>query len=288
MKIFHTTCATILSILILGSVMQKDTSVHAEEKENPGTAILQPTSGFKQLSNEELWRDYFAIVLIEQKNLGQELTQEEIEKIKQRYIESSQSFYDFYLKMLLWNHYRQSENWDNLDMSGLKKLQWLPETNKSSYKTGEAIGFQLSLKNISEQEATVLYPALSTGFILNSIELKRSRLLGKEKTKAYLTEHGNTCYPNVGFHGNPRAFRSFGLQPGEIAPTNQSIKVLNRFYDLSEPGEYELTFYTRNYLDGDENQIGEYPKPCTIRFTIEKETYEPAIEQEDVQSDGDK
>ena len=37
-------------------------------------------------------------------------------------------------------------------------------------------------------------------------------------------------------------------------------------------GEYELTFYTRNFLGSDDEQIGEYPKPCTIRFKIEGNT----------------
>ena len=47
------------------------------------------------------------------------------------------------------------------------------------------------------------------------------------------------------------------------------FKTLNWYYDLSETGEYELTFYTRNYLGSDEEQIGEYPKPCMVRFKIE-------------------
>ena len=50
---------------------------------------------------------------------------------------------------------------------------------------------------------------------------------------------------------------------------------LDEYYDLSQPGEYELTFHTRIYHEDEDKQIGEYPKPCTIRFTIEEPKEQP-------------
>ena len=62
------------------------------------------------------------------------------------------------------------------------------------------------------------------------------------------------------------------LHSGEIFPMDQPLKTLNRYYDLSREGEYELTFYTRDFLADDEHQIGKYPAPCTVRFKIEGNT----------------
>ena len=59
------------------------------------------------------------------------------------------------------------------------------------------------------------------------------------------------------------------MKPGDMLKVHQPFKTLNLFYDLSQTGEYELTFYTRDFLADDEHQIGEYPKPCTVRFKIE-------------------
>ncbi len=38
------------------------------------------------------------------------------------------------------------------------------------------------------------------------------------------------------------------------------------YYDFSKGGVYKLTFRTRNFLN--KNEMSEYPKPCTIQFTI--------------------
>ena len=274
MNFFHATIGVIIfTLLFLGNVM------YAEENNAQGPLFPQPTSGFKQLTNQELWEDYLVLVQFRNKITEQELTQNEIDNLREEFIRSKQGVYDFFLKMLLWNNYREIANWDNLDMSGLKQLQWDAETDKKSYKIGEPIVLRLSLKNISQGEIQVLYPRLSYGFQLNSIDLKK--ITKDKKQRVNLTKDGYRHYMQVGFHGNPRPFNSFQLKPGEKAPTHATFGVLHSFYDVSEPGEYELTFYTRNYLGDDEHQIGEYPKPCTIRFKIEYPLYEPEIKWPD-------
>ena len=241
------------------------------------------TSDFKQLTNQELWERRLAIAQFGKKVTGQELTQNEIDNLRERHIRSNQGFYDYYLKMFLCSVYPEKYNFDDVDMNGLKHFQWVIVTNKSSYNTGEPVGIRLTLKNISDTNVTANYNDLRPGFMLNSIRLERLR--GNEKrNRVFLTVRGCQLYQQVAYEGYGvygRATKSFQLSPGDEAPTNHGIKVLNSYYDLSEPGEYELTFYTRNYLGDDEHQIGEYPKPCTIRFKIEQKLYEPEIKWPD-------
>ena len=176
-----------------------------------------------------------------------------------------------------------------LDKSIMQKLEWVIETNKTTYGIGEPIGFRLSLRNISKDEVAVYSPnrRLQDGFILQSMNLKKCRA---DDNVVYLTQRGNFKYltfPSLGAseiaileydlsrdtvgitRSAPRYNQSVLLQPDNKAQVNQRVTFLNPYYDLSEAGEYELTFYTRNFLGSDDEQIGEYPKPCTIRFKIE-------------------
>ena len=163
------------------------------------------------------------------------------------------------------------------DKSILQKLEWVIETNKNTYGLGEPIGFRLSLRNISEDEVTVYCTSripLPAGFVLLSMRLDKC---SANNNTVYLTQSGfSDClsFPGmVGFeygHGVPS--QAVLVQSGNKARINQGIAYLNHYYDLSQPGEYELTFYTRDFLADDEHQIGKYPKPCTIRFKIEGNT----------------
>jgi hypothetical protein len=145
------------------------------------------------------------------------------------------------------------------------------------------------VRNISEDEVTVYSPnpRLQSGFILQSMSLKKYR---EDDNVVYLTQMGYSRYlsfPSIGgfeillskddlsqdtagiTKTPPRKKTSIRLHPDNKIRINQSVACLNLYYDLSEPGEYELTFYTRNFLADDAHQIGEYPKSCTIRFKIE-------------------
>ena len=257
---------------IVPTTVQSNDNVSPEKMANK---FVEQTFGFKQLSNNEMWERHLSVIMKE----GINHSPQELHDIKQKFLVSYQGFYDEFLKMLLWNRYTELEKWDNLDMSGLKQLQWEIETNKQTYKVSEPIGIRLSIKNTSSENVVVLNTALQTGFMLNSIKLERR--WGKNKMLSHLTERGYRIYPFVGYVGYAGTYETSQLRPSDKVPTNQSIKVLNSYYDLSEPGEYELTFYTRNYLGDDEHQIGEYPKPCTIRFTIEQKFYEPEIKWPD-------
>ena len=85
-----------------------------------------------------------------------------------------------------------------------------------------------------------------------------------------------------------RPFSSGYLEPGDIRRIHLPYKALNWYYDLSLTGEYELTFYTRNFLGTDEEQIGEYPKPCTVRFNFKIEGYGYWLDKHVVWEDGRK
>ena len=73
------------------------------------------------------------------------------------------------------------------------------------------------------------------------------------------------------------------LAPGEKTPLDVLVGQgsqrrreleldLTEFFDLTEPGEYELTFYTRRFINDDgapaEDQEREFPRKSTARFRI--------------------
>jgi len=165
---------------------------------------------------------------------------------------------------------------DYFDLSALQKLEWVVKTNKTTYGLGEPVGFSVALRNISEETMTVMRTPLRPGFVLCSMQVKRIR--NNETKEIYLTERGAGNYLAIESSDFPAYERIPGrevpLQPGEMARMLNPLrfKTLNMYYDLSQPGEYELTFYTRDFLADDEHQIGKYPKPCTVRFKIEGQT----------------
>jgi hypothetical protein len=236
------------------SVMQESFSFDEVSPNNQATNS-ESSGTFKQLTNTELVK-YF------EKYFGETSPIPD----SKSFLKKRQGGYNFYLKMLYAGSYDDKGLGGELNTETLKKLQWKIKTDKQIYKSGESIVVQLSLKNISQEDIQLNYSSLRPGFILNSIHLVR---INESKTDdIYLTQEGIRLYNAIGFNGTPRAYKTFHLKPNEESPTNQNIKFLNQYYDLSKSGEYELTFYTRNFLADDEHQIGEYPKPCTIRFTI--------------------
>ena len=212
---------------------------------------------------------------------------------RRTYIEGRQKNYDIFLRKFLWDYNERKVPWDSLDISDFKKLAWVMKTNKSSYQLGEPIGISVSLQNISTEDVKVLCVSPTEAFFLCSTKVKNRtdwrHLLHLDFEDVSLTEKGTAIYTGGSLYEKRKNMRpeSITLKPGEMTEYHP-VKTLNLYYDLSEGGEYELAFYTRNFLGSDEEQVGEYPKPCTIRFTIENKMYEPTVEWGDVRSDVEK
>ena len=176
--------------------------------------------------------------------------------------------------------FRNSLDFDSSDSdsfaNALQKLEWVIKTNKTSYQPGEPIGISVSLRNSSPEDVTIYgfnSYFFTQGFFLNSMQVKN---ISKEnKTEVNLTYEGFRIYSDVKPRDGSLMLLEEILPPGDIINVNDlygDINTLNLYYDLSQPGEYELTFYTRDFLADDEHQIGEYPAPCTVRFKIEGNT----------------
>jgi hypothetical protein len=169
----------------------------------------------------------------------------------------------------------------------MRNLEWDIETDKTVYQSGEQIGLAIFLRNTSKKICTLkISPLIPECFYPNSIVLKR--IEKDEKEDVLMTKSGFKNYISLtGAEKRANAIIRRPLLPNErqqLYAISDRVyyryerneyyahlyekKSLNWYYDLSQPGEYELTFYTRNFLADDEHQIGEYPKPCTIRFTI--------------------
>ena len=198
---------------------------------------------------------------------------------RRTYIEGRQKNYDIFLRKFLWDYNERKVPWDSLDISDFKKLAWVMKTNKSSYQLGEPIGISVSLQNISTEEVNVLREIPTEAFLLCSMKVKNRtdwrHLLHYDFENVPLTKKGIDIYTSDSFslYGKIARSESVTLKPGEMVEYPPVRKfILNLYYDLSEGGEYELAFYTRNFLGSDEEQIGEYPKPCTIRFKVEGNT----------------
>jgi len=183
---------------------------------------------------------------------------------------SEQWQYQEILKAILYD--RSSIYKGDVDMSNFEKLEWVIQTNKTTYQLGEPIGFRVSVRNISPEEVKVLGTRFFPGYYLCSMQIKKIR--GDERQEVYLTQKSRQV--NYYIMGpESRRITSLGciLQPGEMRTVIlPPFETLNLYYDISREGEYELTFYTRDFLADDEHQIGEYPKPCTVRFKIEGNT----------------
>jgi len=256
---------------------QQPTDSQIEHKEQIGD--------FRQLTNSELYELYIQTTPPEyRENVNCE-----------DFLKGEQIRYSSNIKMLIAGNYRiydrliDSAPVIHSDMNDLKKLAWVINTGedviignragikigKDTYKIDEPVGIVITLQNISEDKVFVYQPPLYSGFLLRSISLKYARTTEDEKTLVPLTKDGFFKY-RFALSGVPSSLQFLvrALYPGEKATLYHLnfIKHLNQHYDLSQPGEYELTFYTRNFLADDEHQIGEYPKPCTVHFKIEGNT----------------
>ena len=156
-------------------------------------------------------------------------------------------------------------------MSGKQKLEWAIETNKETYQPCEPVRIRVSLRNISTEDVTIWKAHLMPDFFLNSMEI--NRIFKDVKRDAHLSEGGFRLYVEDFGEMIYRPMSGGGiLKPGDSLEVDHPFKTINRYYDISETGEYELAFYTRDFLADDEHQLSEYPKPCTIRFKIEGHT----------------
>ena len=186
--------------------------------------------------------------------------------------------YDKYLR--LFGSVSNESKEDNLlssSRSNLERLQWqvsIPET----VSLCEPIPVEIKLENISDKEIVIRSRPLYPPFYLYSIKLTRAD--SKEQVK--ISKRGLQMLYN-GWATSYARISGTNLKPGEeyaiktIGPFRDNLESgtgcdLTKAYDLSEPGEYELTFYTRRFLDENgepaEDQEREYPRKTTVRFTI--------------------
>ena len=223
---------------------------------------------------------------------------------RRAFLEGRQKNYDLFLRQYLWSYDEAKNPKDELDISDFKKLAWIIKINKESYCPNEPIEFSVFLRNISAEEVKILNVPSMPAFFLCSMKIKRDwepeygileiyAIRGswreREKQEVPLTKEGIRIHDTHPFYNEmlklipilrplfpeqlsslpENISESITLKPGDTVEIYNPIKTLNRYYDLSRTGEYELTFFTRNFLGSDEEQVGECPKPCTVRFKIE-------------------
>ena len=181
------------------------------------------------------------------------------------HLQNWQRSYDFTLGQLV----RRLGSLATDSKSDLQKLEWVIKTNKTTYAPGEPIGVSVSLRNISSEEVLVFYSPyiVSHGFFLNSMQVRRK--VGDNYFDVFFTSESFRMYPKVAFSGGKNVARENILQPGEMAKVCLPFNTLNRYYDLSLAGEYELMFYTRDFVADDEHQIDKSPAVSgKVYFTI--------------------
>jgi hypothetical protein len=257
------------SLILFVPIYNNIRHIHAEEPQVETSETINFTSDFRQLTNQEFAQYFYQKHEAGVNSTSTESTIFSFSEFTEERMKVIQSKYDDVLLILSSERGYNERDLSKIDRSFLKQLEWMAETNKNSYEVGEPIELYISLRNISNKEVTFSKRPLTNDFILVSIELKKT--WNNKLEQVELTRSGFASYlfrlPNFPWRP-PRLFGVVKLQPGEKGLTNQSLQTINQYYDLSHPGEYELTFYTRNFQADDEHQIGEYPKPCTIRFTI--------------------
>jgi hypothetical protein len=222
----------------------------------PKMTLKETSSDFRQLTNQEFIR---LLVNSVHPVCRRPLFNEDTVAL---FIQGS--LYDhFFLESFCWEPKVHSINWELR-----KQLEWKVETNKNIYELGEPIYLRFLIKHISDGSMRIIENDLiNPYFILHSINL--TKVEEKEKIKVFLTQQGYINYmPAKVLIDKNKLFNHLCiLKPAEDIQIQFMRQSLNLFYDLTLSGEYELTFYTRNYI-GD-NQVGEFPKPCTIHFKID-------------------
>ena len=249
--------------------------IFSQEETLQDTQLPHKETGRRQSKNSDLIKS-FGNIKIQLKDYDTKTGQRTFESFErcypdaQAWVKSRQAEYDAVLvREILWKYPNTVRIKDRpeftINKDDLKKLEWVIKTNKSSYQPGEPIGISVSLRNISTERVWVRLHYTAAAFIRDSMMI--AKIWKDEKQGVSVTaEAGRRSGYMIDIS---RPFSSGYLEPGDIRRIHLPYKALNWYYDLSETGEYELTFYTRNFLGTDEEQIGEYPKPCTVRFKIE-------------------
>ena len=183
------------------------------------------------------------------------------------------SWYEFYLNTIISERSTEESSTVSkvmtLDNEKFKNLAWKVSV-PDKVETGEAIPLKVGVVNASSDEVSVsclINEQLRT-FYLNSIVIRRV----DDSRVVKLTAKGARDYfaPVTGFSIILQPVAT--LKPGDYYEFLGPGFDLAENYDLSEPGEYELVFYTRQYHDENmhplENQERKYPRKSTVRFTV--------------------
>lgn len=158
----------------------------------------------------------------------------------------------------------------SVDREFLRQLAW-NVTAEPEYVQGDSATVQIGLTNVSQAPVVFVKTRFQEPFWIASIQLKR---LADDSVVWYTSQGLKTLRGMVGAGPSERRLKEskrLSLAPGE---TEREYTALNLayFFDLTETGEYELTFYTRQFVDRygkvTSKQTLEYPRPCAVRFKI--------------------
>ena len=156
----------------------------------------------------------------------------------------------------------------SLDDERYKSFAWRIEVPTSS-EVGDPIPIKVELVNTSSASVRVSCPWERLSFFyLNSILICRV----DNHEIVSLTAKGAHDYYGDGRSKSRNEAEQVELEAGKTFELLDRTFDLAENYDLSKPGEYELIFYTRQYCDEFhlplENQMREYPRNATVRFTV--------------------
>jgi hypothetical protein len=253
--------------LILVIIAKNDCVIRqcfSEELLQRKSVVIQKiTSDYHQLTNQELAEYLYQKKEIAYQSNPNDITLPPFSEFKEKILRSKEEKYGFRIRII--NHDKE-HFFIPSEEKYFESLEWVVEADKFNYRFREPIEIRVFLRNVSDKEIKlVIVHPIQKFFFPDFTNLKKVEKDGKKNV--FLTKEGFknaiSIYALGGYGGG-------GLL--HILPAKEQVLVgkttLNQIYNFSQFGEYELTFYTRNFLADDEHQIGEYPKPCTIRFTI--------------------
>ena len=128
---------------------------------------------------------------------------------------------------------------------------------------------KVSIVNESEQDAYVAFPTTDWEFFyLNSITI----IPLNDDRRVTLTSKGARIYYEYGQFKSLKVTPLTRLRPGEAMEISGINFCLTEYYEFSEPGEYELTFVTRRYVDdfglpSDESAF-DFPRKAVVKFKV--------------------
>lgn len=152
-----------------------------------------------------------------------------------------------------------------LSKNELMQLAWTVSL-PSKFKLGTPAELSVGLKNISDRDVSVTCSKSDPSFFfLNSITIRKV----DNGRVVFLTKTGAYNYYNL--KGTRELYPVVTLKPGETFDFPYAFDLMQN-YVLTAPGEYELTFFTRQYCDEAERPLAdmerEYPRKATVRFTV--------------------